>query len=188
VNLEVVPMEGWAREMTFEKTGLEWLAPSPNLRSLQAAQTYPGIGLVEFTNLSVGRGTDRPFEWVGAPWLQPERVIQKLRGMDIPGVQFLWVNRTPASSVFANKPCQGIDIMVTDREKLDPLRLGIALALALREVHGDIWQVDRMKNLLVNQATLDMIKEGKSLNAILDSFRPGLEEFRTRREKVLLYR
>lgn len=188
VNLEVVPMEGWAREMTFEKTGLEWLAPSPNLRSLQAAQTYPGIGLVEFTNLSVGRGTDRPFEWVGAPWLQPERVIQKLRGMDIPGVQFLWVNRTPSSSVFANKPCQGIDILVTDREKLDPLRLGIALALALREVHGDIWQVDRMKNLLVNQATLDMIKEGKSLNAILDSFQPGLEEFRTRREKVLLYR
>jgi len=125
---------------------------------------------------------------VGAPWLQPERVIQKLRGMDIPGVQFLWVNRTPSSSVFANKPCQGIDILVTDREKLDPLRLGIALALALREVHGDIWQVDRMKNLLVNQATLDMIKEGKSLNAILDSFLPGLEEFRTRREKVLLYR
>lgn len=188
VNLEVVPMEGWAREMTFEKTGLEWLAPSPNLRSLQAAQTYPGIGLVEFTNLSVGRGTDRPFEWVGAPWLQPERVIQKLRGMDIPGVQFLWVNRTPSSSVFANKPCQGIDILVTDREKLDPLRLGIALALALREVHGDIWQVDRMKNLLVNQATLDMIKDGKSLNAILDSFRPGVEEFRTRREKVLLYK
>lgn len=188
VNLEVVPMEGWTRRMTFETTGLEWLAPSPNLRSLQAAHTYPGIGLVEFTNLSVGRGTDRPFEWVGAPWLQPERVIQKLRGMDIPGVQFLWVNRTPVSSVFANKPCQGIDILVTDREKLDPLRLGVGLALALREVHGDIWQVDRMKNLLVNQGTLDMIKEGKSLDNILASFQAGLEEFRIRREKVLLYR
>ena len=188
VNLEVVPMEGWARGMTYEKTGLEWLAPSPNLRSLQAAHTYPGIGLVEFTNLSVGRGTDRPFEWVGAPWLQPERVIQKLRGMNVPGVEFLWVNRTPASSVFANKPCQGIDILVTDREKLDPLRLGIALALALREVHGDIWQMDRMKTLLVNQSTLDRIKEGKPLDEILASFQPGLEEFRDRREKVLLYR
>ncbi|MFM8931930.1 MAG: hypothetical protein ACKOS8_08665, partial [Gemmataceae bacterium] len=87
-----------------------------------------------------------------------------------------------------SKPCQGIDILVTDREKLDPLRLGVGLALALREVHGDIWQVDRMKNLLVNQGTLDMIKEGKSLDNILASFQAGLEEFRIRREKVLLYR
>lgn len=187
VNLEVVAMEGWNRSMTYEKTGLEWLAPSPNLRSLQAAHTYPGIGLIEFTNISVGRGTDRPFEWVGAPWLQPELVIKKLRAMDIPGVQFMWVNRTPSSSVFANKPCQGIDLIVEDRNKLDPLRLGMGLALALREVHGDIWQVDKMKNLLVNQKTLEMLKEKKALDVILESFQPGLEEFRARREKVLLY-
>jgi uncharacterized protein YbbC (DUF1343 family) len=188
IKLEIIPMQGWTREMTFEKTGLEWQSPSPNLRTLQAAHTYPGIGLVEFTNISVGRGTDRPFEWVGAPWMQPQLVIEKLRAMAVPGIDFMWVNRTPSSSVFANKPCQGIDILVTDMKNLDPLRLGLALALALQEVHGDIWQVDKMKNLLVSQTTLEMIKEKKELGAILASFQPGIAEFRARREKVLLYK
>ena len=187
VKLKVVAMEGWTRGMTFEATGLEWLSPSPNLRSLPAALFYPGVGLLEFTNLSVGRGTDRPFEWVGAPWLEPHGVIARLRAMRISGMRFMATSRTPSSSVFANKPCPGIDLVVENLAQVDPLQLGIGLALALREVHGEIWQVEKMEKLLVNQVALGMIREKKPLPEILASFQPGLEEFKTRRDKVLLY-
>jgi len=188
VRLEVVPMAGWKRDMLFDATGLEWVAPSPNLRSLPAALNYPGIGLLEFTNLSVGRGTDRPFEWIGAPWLEPHSVIKELQAMSIPGVRFVATTRTPTSSVFANQECRGIDIVVDQLNAVDPFRLGIGLALALRKVHPETWQVDKMEKLLCSKETLKAIKEGKELSAILASWDRDREEFQKRREAVLLYR
>ena len=213
VKLDVIAMEGWKRTMTYDQTGLEWVAPSPNLRSLPAARLYPGIGMLEFTNLSVGRGTDRPFEWVGAPWMEPHSVIKVLTepkrvGQDfsygkeppqengfktmtepeVYGVRFMATTRTPTSSVFANKPCPGIDIIVEDWSKVDPIKLGIALALAIRKVHGDTWQVDKLDKLLVSRDTLEKIRDNKDLVVILRSFQQGLGEFQAKREKVLLYR
>ena len=187
VNLEVIAMKGWTRAMTFEQTGLEWIAPSPNLRSLPAALFYPGVGMLEFTNISVGRGTDRPFEWIGAPWMEPFALIESLKSMKIKGVRFMAHSRTPVASLFAKKPCQGLDIIVEDWSKVDPMELGIGLALALGKVHGDIWQVGKMEKLLVNKAALAMIREQKPLDAILASFAPGLLEFEAVRKGVLLY-
>ncbi len=188
VQLDVVPMSGWKREMRFDGTGLEWVAPSPNLRSVPAALNYPGIGLLELTNLSVGRGTDRPFEWIGAPWLEPHSVIKELQAMNLPGVRFVATTRTPTSSVFANQECRGIDIVVDQLNAVEPLRLGIGLALALRKVHPETWQVDKMEKLLCSKETLKAIKEGKELSAILASWERDREEFQKRREAVLLYR
>jgi len=188
IKLEVIPMAGWKRTMLFDETGLEWISPSPNLRSLPAAINYPGIGLVEFTNVSVGRGTDRPFEWVGAPWMEPHSVIKELQRMNIPGVRFIAASRTPASSVFANQECHGIDIVVDKLDAVDPMKLGIGMALALRKVHPEIWQVDKMEKLICSKATLQMIKENHSLDKILGSWNQDREDFQKRRDPILLYR
>jgi uncharacterized protein YbbC (DUF1343 family) len=188
VKLDVVGMEGWNRSMTYDQTGLEWVAPSPNLRSLQAAHFYPGVGLLEFTNLSVGRGTDRPFEWIGAPWMEPHAVIQALYGNSrIHGIRFMATTRTPSSSVFANKPCPGIDIIVEDWSKVDPMELGMGLALALRKVHGDTWQIEKMGKLIVNKEAEDLLRKKSLIRDVLSAFDPGIKEFETRRKKILIY-
>ncbi len=187
IHLEVIPMQGWERGMTFDQTGLEWMAPSPNLRSLPGALFYPGVGLLEFTNISVGRGTDRPFEWIGAPWMEPFAVIESLKAMKIRGVRFMATSRTPVANVFAKKPCQGIDLIVQDWSQIDPIELGIGLALALTKVHGDIWQRQKMDKLIANKSALAMIGEQKPLDVILSQFQPGLIEFEFVRKTVFLY-
>lgn len=187
IKLEVIAMKGWEREMDFDQTGLAWVSPSPNLRTLPAALFYPGVGMLEFTNLSVGRGTERPFEWIGAPWMEPFAVMESLKAMKIKGIRFMATSRTPASSVFARKPCQGVDIIVQDWSQVDPLELGIGLALALKKVHGDIWQWQKMDKLIANKAALGGIGKQLPLDSILSLFQPDLIEFEATRKKVLLY-
>lgn len=188
IKLEVIPMKGWKRGLFFDATGIEWVSPSPNLRSIPAALNYPGVGLLEFTNISVGRGTDRPFEWLGAPWMEPHSIIRELKAMGMPGLRFVASSRTPVSSVHARQECRGIDIIVDRLDQVDPLRLGIGLALALRKVHPEIWQVEKMDKLICSKETLEMIKQGQPLETILASFQEGLESFRKRVDPILLYR
>jgi uncharacterized protein YbbC (DUF1343 family)/CubicO group peptidase (beta-lactamase class C family) len=187
VKLEVVAINGWRRGDTWERTALPWRNPSPNMRHLTAAFLYPGVGLLETTNISVGRGTERPFEWIGAPWLDTAKVIANLNARKIPGVAFTPVNRKPTYSTHKEVLCNGIDILVLDRARTPAVPLGLHLAAALHEVHPTEWNTKGYNRLLVHEATLQMLLEGKPINDITAKWTPGVEEFLNRRQKFLSY-
>jgi uncharacterized protein YbbC (DUF1343 family)/CubicO group peptidase (beta-lactamase class C family) len=187
VELEVVQVEGWRRTDFYDKTLLPWLNPSPNMRSLTQALLYPGIGLLETTNVSVGRGTDQPFEWIGAPWLDGRKLAAVLVERNLPGVRFVPVARTPASSTHAKKECGGVQIIVDDWATFEPVRTGLTIAVELHRLFPKDWNVDRYKTLLVNAATLEGLKAGKSADDLEKDWQPALDEFKARRQKYLLY-
>ncbi len=186
-DVRVIKMEGWRRSMWFDETNLTWINPSPNMRSLTEATLYPGVGLLETTNVSVGRGTDTPFEVVGAPWIQGDRLADYLNQRGLPGVRFVPLRFTPKASVFKDEQCGGVNIIVTDRTLFRPLPTGIEMALALRKLYPDDWKVDSYLRLLVNANTLERVKGGQSAKEIVDSWNAGLQEFRRARAEILLY-
>jgi uncharacterized protein YbbC (DUF1343 family) len=186
-DLRVIKMEGWRRWMWFDETNLTWVNPSPNMRSLTEATVYPGIGLLETTNVSVGRGTDTPFELVGAPWIQGDRLAEYLNGRGIPGVRFVPLRFTPNASVFKDEQCGGVNIIVTDRAAFRPLLAGIEIALALRQLYPHDWKIDSYLRLLANADTLERIKRGESARDIVASWDASLREFRRARAEILLY-
>lgn len=186
-DLRVIKMEGWRRSMWFDETNLTWVNPSPNMRSLTEATLYPGVGLLETTNVSVGRGTDTPFEVVGAPWIQGDRLAEYLNQRGIPAVRFVPLRFTPNASVFKDQQCGGVNIIITDRALFRPLVTGIEMALALRKLYPNDWQVDKYLRLLVNADTLERVKRGESAKEIVDSWSAGLLEFRRARAEILLY-
>ncbi len=187
LDLEVVPLEGWQRDDWFDATGLKWVNPSPNMRSLTEAILYPGIGLLETTNVSVGRGTDTPFEVLGAPWLDGARLAGHLNALGCPGVRFEPVRFTPASSTFAGKPCSGVRIELLDRQKFDPLRNGLEIAVWLRANYPQTWNAKAYLTLLGNAAVHEALLGGKSAAEIEAGWQPGLADFLKRRERFLLY-
>jgi uncharacterized protein YbbC (DUF1343 family)/CubicO group peptidase (beta-lactamase class C family) len=186
-DLRVIKMEGWRRSMWFDETNLMWINPSPNMRSLTEATLYPGVGLLEVTNVSVGRGTDTPFEIVGAPWIQGDKLAEYLNQRGVPGVRFVPLRFKPNASVFKDQECGGVNIIVTDRVAFRPLLAGIEMALALRKLYPNDWKVDSYLRLLVNADTLARVKRGDSAREILTSWNAGLQEFRKEREAILLY-
>jgi uncharacterized protein YbbC (DUF1343 family)/CubicO group peptidase (beta-lactamase class C family) len=186
-KLTVVPMQGWLRGDWFDSTGLEWINPSPNLRSVTQAALYPGVALVEGTNISVGRGTDSPFEVVGAPWIVARELATFLNARNLSGVRFVPVSFTPTSSNYANERCNGVRIVLLDRNVLDAPELGVELASALLKLYPQQYKIDRMNELLVNSATFEAIKAGNDPRRIADEWRDGLEKFRQTRAKYLLY-
>jgi uncharacterized protein YbbC (DUF1343 family)/CubicO group peptidase (beta-lactamase class C family) len=186
-DLEVVRMDGWRRADLFDRTGLTWVNPSPNLRSLTAALLYPGIGLLETTNLSVGRGTDRPFEWVGAPWLDGRRLAEALAAEDIPGTRFVPLALTPVSSVYKGEQCGGVQIIIDDWQRFEPLRLGIVFAAVLYRLYPEQWQIDRFGKLLAHQATLDALKNSTPWPRIERVWQEELDRFKAVRKRYLLY-
>lgn len=187
-DLHVIKMEGWRRAMWLDETNLLWVNPSPNMRSLTEATLYPGIGLLETTNVSVGRGTDTPFEVVGAPWIDGQQLASYLNKRNIVGVRFVPVRFTPRASVFKDEECSGVNIIVTDRAQFRPVRTGIEMAIALRQLYPNNWKVDNYGRLLVNAATLERIKRAATPDEIAQSWRVGLEEFRRVRERLLIYK
>jgi uncharacterized protein YbbC (DUF1343 family)/CubicO group peptidase (beta-lactamase class C family) len=187
-DLRVVEMERWRRGMWFDSTGQTWVNPSPNMRSLTQATLYPGVGLLETTNVSVGRGTDTPFELVGAPWIDGQRLASYLNERRIAGVRFVPVRFTPRASVFQGVECGGINLVVTDRTQLRPVYAGLEIAAALRRLHPDDWQVEKYGRLLANADTLERLKRGESPEQIALSWQPRLEEFRRARTRALIYR
>ncbi len=188
LDLVVVRAEGWRRGDWFDATGLPWINPSPNMRSLTEAILYPGIGLLETTNLSVGRGTDTPFELVGAPWLDGSRLAHDLNRLGRPGVRFEPAVFVPSASVYRDQKCSGVRIVLVDREKFEPVRTGLEIACWLRANHRDTWNAKPYRNLLGNVAAHEALLEGKSAAAIEAAWQPGLAEFLKRRERFLLYR
>jgi len=187
-DLTVIKVEGWSPKMRFDETGLPWINPSPNMRSLTQALLYPGVGLVEFTNLSVGRGTATPFEHVGAPWLHDGRLARALNDEKIPGIDFLPTRFTPDASVFEGEDCAGVRFFITDRDRLRPLDVGIALMREVYDQAGDTFNLEEKGNVLLRDPeTLGLILSGATLDEIREAWEPGLNEFLKRREPFLLY-
>jgi uncharacterized protein YbbC (DUF1343 family) len=186
-DLRVIKMEGWRRAMWWDATNLSWVNPSPNMRSLAEATLYPGVGLLETTNVSVGRGTNTPFEVLGAPWIKGQELAADLNRRNIPGVRFVPLRFTPNASVFKDEVCDGINFVITDREQFRPVRMGIEIAVALRRLYPNDWKVDSYLRLLVNADTLQRVKRGDAPEEIERAWAAKLEEFKAARAKVLLY-
>jgi len=187
-KLTVVPMEGWQRGDWFDSTGLAWVNPSPNLRSVTEAGLYPGVGLIEGTNVSVGRGTDTPFELVGAPWIKSRELAAYLNARGIAGVRFVPVTFTPSTSNYAAQKCEGVNVVLTERNALDGPELGIELAAALKKLYPADFKMERMTELLVNQATYDALVAGEDPRRIAQDWQDGLDKFQLVRQKYLIYK
>jgi uncharacterized protein YbbC (DUF1343 family) len=185
-ELEVVRMRGWRRAAYYDQTGLVWTPPSPNLRSVAEAILYPGVALVEGTNVSVGRGTDTPFEVVGAPWMD-DRLAQRLQTEALPGIAFASTQFTPAASTYAGRECNGIRLAVTDRAGFEPIRTGVAIARALQELYPSAWKPDKLNGIIANRGVTSAILSGRPLSDIEAMWKPELDSFRARRKKYLLY-
>ena len=188
VKLTVVECEGWKRGMWFDETGLPWVDPSPNMRSLTAAMLYPGVGLLEFCNVSVGRGTDRPFEFFGAPYIKEHELAEAIDAAGLPGLRTVPIHFTPRTSVFAGKECNGVQFLVTDRDAFSPLDLGIVLATSLRRLYNNESKIERIEKLLGDPESLAAIQAGESLAAVEQRWTAGREKFREVRERYLIYR
>ncbi len=186
-KLTVVPMAGWIRGDWYDSTGLEWINPSPNLRSLEGAIPYSGVELLEGTNVSVGRGTDTPFQIIGAPWIKPKQLAAYLNARLIAGVRFVPVEFTPASSTSSGKQCGGVQIVVLNRETLDAPELGIELASALHKLYPQDFDLSKMNGLLVNQVAFQGLQSGEDPKRIAEDWRDGLDRFMQVRAKYLLY-
>jgi uncharacterized protein YbbC (DUF1343 family)/CubicO group peptidase (beta-lactamase class C family) len=186
-KLTVVPMEGWERGDWFDSTGLGWVNPSPNLRSVTEAALYTGVALIEGTNISVGRGTDTPFELVGAPWMKSRELAAYLNGRGIAGVRFVPVMFTPTAAIYNGQKCEGVNIVLTERNALDAPELGIELAAALRKLYPADFKIERITELLVNEAAYDGLVAGRDPRRIAQDWQEELEKFEAVRKKYLMY-
>ena len=187
VDLEVVPMEDWRRRFWYDETGLLWLNPSPNLRSVGQAALYPGIGSIEGTNLSVGRGTDTPFEHLGAPWIDGGELAAALNARGLDGVRFYPVEFTPASSNYAGELCEGVHITVTNRDALRPVRIGLEFASALYRLYPTDFNLERAVRLIGLRETIERIKAGDDPSEIAANWADGELAWRERVAAHLLY-
>ena len=188
VALTVVPLVGWDRGRWFDETGLPWVNPSPNIRSLTQALLYSGVGLLEATNLSVGRGTDSPFEVVGAPWIEPQGLAAALNQQGLRGVTFQPIWFTPTADVYANVLCGGVRLIVTDREAIRPVTVGLALGRTLRTRHRDQFRPENIQNLLVNRSTMWAFLRGEAFERVTAWAEIDRSAFLNRRASYLIYR
>ena len=188
VSLTVIPLENWERGRWYDETGLPWINPSPNIRSVTQALLYSGVGLLEATNLSVGRGTEAPFEVVGAPWIEPQGLAAALNDLRLPGVRFEAVTFTPTSDVYARSACGGVRLLVTDREAIRPVTVGLSLARVLRERYRDQYKPEGIQNLLVNRSTMWAFLRGEPLPRVIAWAEMARTSFLNRRASYLIYR
>ena len=186
-DLTVIPMSGWKRWMWFDDTGRAWTNPSPNMRNPTQALLYLGVGLLEASNVSVGRGTDQPFELFGAPWVEGRQLAVALNQADLPGLRFVAITFTPASSKFAGQVCQGCYITVTDRTAVEPVRAGLTIAWTLKHLFGDKFEIASVNKLMKNAAAQRLLATATDPAALNQSWREPLESFKRMRERYLLY-
>lgn len=184
---QVITMRGYRRDAWFGQTGLDWVAPSPNLRRPAAALLYPGVAWVEGANVSVGRGTPQPFERIGAPWLDAERLAEALRGQDLAGLELRPVGFIPTAAPFAGQPCHGVVLRVTDRERFDAQRLGAALVRALWRAAPGQFRIERTLGNVGSAATLQALQQDQPLDDLAATWAADRADFMRRREAALLY-
>jgi len=186
-KLHVIKMQGWQRTDWYDETGLPWTNPSPNLRNPTEEVLYPGVAMVEGANVSVGRGTDTPFEFLGAPWMDSRNLSSYLNARGIQGVRFLPVDFKPSSSSFAGQVCHGVQILLIDRQALDPTELGVELAAALGKLYPNVFQLEKTLPLIGARWVLKAIAAGEDPRRIVFEWQDPLEHFRALRSKYLLY-
>ncbi len=187
LDLTVIPLEGWKRTDWFDDTKQPWINPSPNMRSLTEATVYPGVGLIEYCKVSVGRGTGTPFEVVGAPYIHDMKLAEALNKEGLPGVKFIPIRFTPSDYIFKNESCGGVNIMVTDRKKCNVVDIGIILAKTLNRWYPEQFEIRHMSRLLFDEDTMEAIKADKPLAEIKKLWVKKQEEFKARRKKYLIY-
>jgi uncharacterized protein YbbC (DUF1343 family) len=197
VELSVMPMEGWSRSMWYDETGLPWVPPSPNMKTLATATVYPGTCLFEATNISEGRGTPKPFEYIGAPNLNSKKAVSRLNGLHLPGVAFSQIAFTPRpdSSAapdpkFKKRACSGVFVHVTDRNKFRPVLTGVMMLAVLRDLYPRKFQLmqGRLDHLVGDTMIGEKLLKGEAGKNILDAFNPNVDQFKKLRSKYLLYR
>lgn len=185
-DLQVIPIEGWQRRMLFDQTGLPWINPSPNMRSLNAALLYPGIGLLEFS-ITVGRGTDTPFEVLGAPYVDDLRLSCELNKLGLAGVQFTPVRFTPTASIFKGEVCGGVRMAITDRTALNAVDVGIAIACTLQRLYPKDFKLALVDTLLNRAASVKAIRGGEAWKKVVAGWRAETQAFEARRRTFLRY-
>jgi uncharacterized protein YbbC (DUF1343 family)/CubicO group peptidase (beta-lactamase class C family) len=186
-KLDVIACRGWSRDMLYDQTGLLWVNPSPNMRSLTEALLYPGVGWLEATNLATGRGTDSPFERVGAPWIDPNTFSEALNAAGVPGTSFVPIEFTPRERQYKGERCGGVQIFITDRSRFDPLALGLTLATTMRKQYPREWKPEGVRRMLCHEASFAAIREGHAAPAIKALWASGLGQFLRTRARYLLY-
>jgi uncharacterized protein YbbC (DUF1343 family) len=186
-TLTVVPARGFRREMLFADTGLTWARPSPNLPDARAALLYPAIGLLESTNLAVGRGTDAPFQQLGAPWIDAAALSATLERAALPGVRFTAVEFTPREGPYRGTACHGVRLSLDDPHAFEAVRTALTIARALIDAYPTQWEAAKLQKLLGHRATLEGLLHGKSYAALEAAWRPELEQFQVHARQFLLY-
>jgi len=191
-DLHVVPVDGWRRGMDFRETSLPWRPPSPNMPDIESAMHYPGTCLFEGTPLSVGRGTDRAFQWIGAPWLDPDELVARMREHDLPGVEFhpaTFTPEAPGDGKFDGIEVHGIRLEVTDRETYDPSRTGVALLVETHAMSGTewSWRSDHFDLLAGTQQLRLGIQGGRTTEELTRDWEDDLTRFMSIRQDYLLY-
>lgn len=186
-DLTVIPLENWSRAQWFDACQQPWINPSPNMRNLTEAIVYPGIGLLE-TALSVGRGTDTPFEVVGAPYIDDVKLARELNAASLPGIRFVPIRFRPKASVFKDQECGGVYLMLLDREVCPVVDVGLQIAVTLQKLYPKEFALGKLQTLLQDKAVIEGIRTGKSVAELKQPWEAELEAFRQRREPFLLYR
>lgn len=188
VDLHVIAMKNWRRNYFFESTGIRWVPPSPNLRTIKGAVVYPGLEVLQAAGVSVGRGTQTPFEQFGAPWMDGERVAAALNAAQLPGLKFVAQSFIPVSGLYMGRRCGGVSIRMGDRAAVRAMRLGIEIAVLLEKLYPQDFAVEKTITLLGNSETVQKLKDGVSEPAILASWQTSLAEFDLTRRKYFLYK
>ncbi|MGB8508862.1 MAG: DUF1343 domain-containing protein, partial [Pyrinomonadaceae bacterium] len=197
-ELQTINMDGWTREMWFDETELPWVLPSPNMPTLDSATVFPGTVHLEGTQMSEGRGTTRPFELVGAPYIEAARFARELNSVGLPGVKFRAANFLPTFQKHMGRGCGGVQIHVTDREKFEPVITGVAIVKVCFDLYGELlkWKEPPYEyvyhknpfDVIAGTAKLrEAIEAGDSLDDIEASWHAGLEKFEALRSQYLLY-
>ena len=187
-ELHVIPMKNWHRNYFYESTGIRWIPPSPNLRTLKGAILYPGLEILSNAGVSVGRGTETPFEEFGAPWIDGEEVAEALNARNLPGVRFVGQPFIPVSGLYAGQRCGGVSIRVTDRATVRSMRIGLEIAALLQKKYLDHFDVTKTIVLLGNDATVEQLKAGTPPEQIIASWAKDLADFDQVRRKYFLYK
>jgi uncharacterized protein YbbC (DUF1343 family) len=188
-DLTVVPMQGWRREMWFDDTGLPWIIPSPNMPTLHTATVYPGQVCLEGTNVSEGRGTTKPFEMFGAPWIDGFELARKLNGLGLPAVTFREAWFIPSFSKFTGEPCGGAQVHVTDRNSYRPFETALHVVKTIRDMYPDKFQFhnEYFDKVMGTAKVREGLEKGLEIAAIAKGYAPDLQAFAEARKPYLLY-
>jgi uncharacterized protein YbbC (DUF1343 family) len=198
LELTVVPCRGWRRQEWLDDTGLPWVLPSPNMPTVDTAGLYPGLCLVEATTLSEGRGTTRPFQLIGAPWIDAELLTGRLRDLDFAGIGIRAARFRPEFGKHGGEVCSGVELHLSDRQALEPVAFGLHLVKTIRDLHPEdfTWRPDpyefvgdvpALDILTGSTAAREFIEGGRELEALLESWRRSVADFEGRLEGILLY-